>query len=172
MKGVNYLLLLEGNSDSAGPESSVRGFSKLEAAQAAMMESYKGYAAALNIPVRAQTFSNQYTTRMKNGIRLERYGDWFEWKIVDAVPEDGDSDNTPADAKSQQQFEMERCTVVIEEHTAQEFTVNAYDLFHAVQIGEEEYKKGSFVVQPATPNARLIMARNDETGEVTEWKEF
>lgn len=46
---INYLLLFNGYSNSGGPESSVRCFVKLEAAQVAMTESYRKYAAALNI---------------------------------------------------------------------------------------------------------------------------
>jgi len=169
MNGVNYLLLLEGNSNNVGPESSVRGFTRLEAAQSAMAESYRRYAAALNIPVSPHVFNDQYTTRTGNGIRLSRYGDWFRWKIIKAVPEDGD---TQVGFKGKERYKMAKFTVTIEEHIAQEFSVSAHDLFHAIQTGEEQYKQGSFVVRPSTPNTRLIMARNEGTGETTEWKEF
>ena len=62
--------------------------------------------------------------------------------------------------------------MTIEEHVAQEFSVDACDIFHAVQVGEAGYKRGSLVVGPAAPNTRLIMARDPETGETTEWKKF
>lgn len=51
MNGVNYYLLFKGDSIKGGVESSVRGFIKLEAAQTAMVESYRKLAVALNIPV-------------------------------------------------------------------------------------------------------------------------
>lgn len=74
---INYLLLFNGYSNSGGPESSVRCFVKLEAAQAAMTESYRKYAAALNIPAGHGRPRNQYTTETKSGIRLKHYGDFF-----------------------------------------------------------------------------------------------
>ncbi len=172
MNAVNYILLFKGNSDKGGFESCVRGFSKLEAAQAAMAESHKTLASALNIPVGPNAFSDQYTTRTKNSIRLERYGNCFQWEIIKAVPEDGELDEVSSDPEGKRYRGLSKYTVTIEEHIAQEFSVKAYDIFHAVQSAETEYKKGRFVVQPSAPNARLLMARNDETGETTEWKEF
>lgn len=165
MNGVNYYLLFKGDSNKGGVESSVRGFIKLEAAQTAMVESYRKLAVALNIPVASNVSGNQYTTRTKNGIRLEHHSDHFQWEIARAVPEDGGPDD-------RQPHRLTRYTVTIEEHIAQEFPVDACDLFHAVQSAETAYKQGVFAVQSATSNARLIMARDDETGETTEWKEF
>ncbi len=172
MSAVNYLLLFSGNSNKGGFESSVRGFSKLEAAQTAMAESHKKFAAILNIPVGPNASSDKYTTRTKNSIRLERYGDYFQWEIIKAVPEDGELGEVSSDPEGKRCHGLSKYTVTIEEHTAQEFSVKAYDIFHAVQSAETEYKKGRFVVQPSAPNARLIMARNDEIGDTTEWKEF
>jgi len=63
-------------------------------------------------------------------------------------------------------------TVIIEEHIAHEFSVEACDIYQAMQIAEERYHQGLFVVQSSTPNARLVMARDNETGEMTEWREF
>jgi len=65
-----------------------------------------------------------------------------------------------------------RYTVTIEEHITQEFSVEARDICHAAQTAVERYNQGVLVVQPSAPNARLVMARDDETGEMTEWKEF
>ena len=90
MSKVNYLLLFKGNSDKGGSEASVRGFTKLEAAQTAMSESYRGIAATMNIPVSSGKISNLYTVRTESSIRLERYGDVFRWEIIEAVPEDGE----------------------------------------------------------------------------------
>lgn len=63
-------------------------------------------------------------------------------------------------------------TVTIEEHISGEFHVTAGDVFHALDLAEEKYRLGESVVLPSPPTARLIMAENDETGDVTEWKEF
>lgn len=172
MSAVNYLLLFSGNSNKGGFESSVRGFSKLEAAQTAMAESHKKFAAILNIPVGPNASSDKYTTRTKNSIRLERYGDYFQWEIIKAVPEDGELGELSSDPEGKRCHGLSKYMVTIEEHIAQEFSVKAYDIFHAVQSAETEYKKGRFVVQPSAPNAHLIMARDDETGDTTEWKEF
>jgi len=65
-----------------------------------------------------------------------------------------------------------RYTVTIEEHITQEFSVEARDICYAAQTAVEQYSQGVLVVQPSAPNARLVMARDDETGEMTEWKEF
>lgn len=169
MSAVNYLLLYEGDSRQGGFESSVRGFAKLEAARAAMDEKYKKFAALLDIPVGPNTFSNPYTIRTKYSIRLERYGDRFKWEIIKAVAEDCEPDGAFAKDKH---YGLRRYTVTIEEHVAQSFPVEAYDIFFAVSSAERDYKQGSLIVQPSAPNARLIMARDDETGETTEWKEF
>ena len=87
---MNYLLLFKGNSDHGGSEASVRCFSRLEAARSAMDASYKRMAVSMNIPPYIQVPSNRYTVRMNNRIRLERYGDVFQWEIVKAEPEDGE----------------------------------------------------------------------------------
>lgn len=94
MSEVNYLLLFKGNSDKGGSEASVRSFTKLEAAQIAMAESYRKIAATMNIPVSSGMSSNPYTVRTESGIRLERYGDVFQWEIINAVPEDGEPSST------------------------------------------------------------------------------
>jgi len=172
MSSVNYLLIYKGNSDKGGYESSVRGFSKLEAAQAAMEKEHRKFAAMLDIPVGPNASSDRYTTRTKNKIRLERYGDRFQWEIIDAVPEDDEHDSAASDAEGGRYRGLSRFTVIIEEHIAQEFSLDAYDIFHAIEKAERGYKAGDFVVHSSPPNARLIMARDDVTGETTEWKEF
>lgn len=167
MNAVNYLLLFKGNSDKGGYESSVRGFIKLEAARSAMAESYRELAAVLNIPVSAHSFGNPYTAKTETSIRLERGSDSFQWEIIQAVPEDGGLDDT---AKHNQKYGLKNYTITIEEHIAQEFAMKAHDIFDAMRSAEKEYKQGTLVVQPSKPNTSLIMARDDETGDVTEWK--
>lgn len=141
MNAVNYILLFKGNSDKGGFESCVRGFSKLEAAQAAMAESHKILASALNIPIAPNASSDQYTTRTKNSICLERYGNCFQWEIIKAVPEDGELDEVSSDPEGKRYHGLSKYTVTIEEHIAQEFSVKAYDIFHAVQSAEMDYKQ-------------------------------
>lgn len=135
INGVNYYLLFKGDNNKGGVEPSVRGFIKLEAAQTAIVQSYRKLAATLNIPVVSNASGNQYTTRTKNGIRLDRHSDHFQWEIARAVPEDGGPDD-------RQSHGLTRYTVTIEEHIAQEFPVDACDLFHAVRSAETAYKQG------------------------------
>jgi len=169
MSAVNYLMLYEGASRQGGFESSVRGFAKLEAAWAAMDKKYKKFAALLDIPVGHNAFSNPYTIRTKDSIRLERYGEHFKWEIIKAVAEDCEPDSAFAKDKH---YGLRKYTITIEEHVAQSFPVEAHNIFFAVSSAERDYKQGSLTVQPSIPNVRLIMARDDETGETTEWKEF
>lgn len=168
MSTVQYLLLYKGYSNQGGHDFSVRGFAKLETSRCAMEESYRKLAASMNIPFSAQTPSNRYTVRTKNSIRLERHGDRFQWEIIKAVPED-----EPDDTGENSQWQgWRKYTVAIEEHIVQEFPVEAYDIFHALQSAKEQYERGSLVVEPSQPSARLMMARDIVTGETTEWKEF
>lgn len=168
MSAVHYLLMFRGDSTHGGHESKVRGFTRLEAARCAMEKSYRKLAASMNIPLSAQTPCNRYTARTKNSIRLERYGDKFQWEIIKAVPEDG-PDGT---GESSQWHGRREYTVAIKEHIVQEFSVEAYDIFRALQSAEEQYEHGSLVAKSSQPCARLMMARDIVTGETTEWKEF
>lgn len=168
MNAVNYLLLYKGYSNQGGHDYKVRSFAKLEAAQCAMEKSYRKLAASMDIPLSAQTPSNRYTVRTKNSIRLERYGDSFQWEIIKAVPEDGPNGT----GESSQWHGLREYTVAIKEHVVQEFPVNAYNIFHALQSAKEQYERGSLVVKSSRPSARLMMARDTVTGETTEWKEF
>ena len=165
MSGVNYLLLFKGNSDHGGFESSVRSFSKLKSAQHAMTTSYQRLAASMNIPFGIQAPCNRYTVRTKNSIRLERYGDVFQWEIIKAEPEDSEWNSASACG-------LKIFTVIIMDRAARTFRVEAYDIFQALQSAENEYKRGLFMVSPSVPNTRLIMAWDETTGESTIWKEF
>ena len=168
MSTVQYLLLYEANSNHGGHESKVRSFAKLEAARSAMEKSYRKLAASMNIPFSAQMPSNRYTVRTKNSIRLERDGDSFQWKIIKAVPEDG-PDGT---GEGSRWHGMREYTVAIEEHIVKEFSVEAYDIFHALHSAKEQYEQGALMVKSSRPSAHLMMARDTVTGETTEWKEF
>lgn len=93
MSEVNYLLLYKGDSDKGGPEASVRCFVELDAAMKAMHDHHRKLAAALGIPFDPRTSSGPYTVWTKNGIRMDRYSDHFQWEIIKAVPEDAVPDD-------------------------------------------------------------------------------
>lgn len=162
MESVNYLLLYQSNTDKGGHEVHVRGFAKLKSAIAAMNTAYGKIVTELKLPPN----DTSYTIRTEKRIRLERYGDVFSWEIIDAVPEDNHP-IAPGHPARLNQF-----TVTIEEHISQDFPVRARDFFHAFQIAEDAYREGKMVVEPSAPNTRLMMARDNETGEITQWKEF
>lgn len=67
---------------------------------------------------------------------------------------------------------MSKIKITIEEHISQTFEIEAADTSEAMEIAEEKYKSGEFIVEPSTPTARLMMAENPETDETTEWVEF
>ena len=61
--------------------------------------------------------------------------------------------------------------VIIEEHISGEFEVEAADIEEAMEIAEQKYWDGKFVVDSMSmPTARLMMA--DDGNECTEWVEF
>ena len=63
-----------------------------------------------------------------------------------------------------------KITVTIEEHISQDFEVEADTLEEAMQIAEDKYRSGEFVVENANVTARLMMA--DDGNKQTEWEEF
>lgn len=61
--------------------------------------------------------------------------------------------------------------VIIEEHISQAFEVEADTLEEAMEIAEQKYNDGEFVVDAFNAQtAKLMMAENDY--EATEWEEF
>ena len=63
-----------------------------------------------------------------------------------------------------------KITVTIEEHISQPFEVEADTLEEAMQIAEDKYRSGEFVLDKSCVTSRLIMAENYY--EATEWSEF
>ena len=63
-----------------------------------------------------------------------------------------------------------KITVTIEEHISQAFEVEADTLEEAMQIAEDKYRNGEFVLENPCVTARLMMAENNY--EATEWEEF
>lgn len=66
---------------------------------------------------------------------------------------------------------MKRFVVTIEEHISQAFEVEANDIEEAMEIAEESYNNGGFVLEPGEVTAKLIMA-DDGNGDCTDWTEF
>ena len=62
--------------------------------------------------------------------------------------------------------------ITIEEHISQEFIVEAMDIDEAMQIAEQKYHEGEFVVEPGIPIARMMQAESEDGAERTEWEEF
>lgn len=63
-----------------------------------------------------------------------------------------------------------KITVTIEEHIIQDFEVEADTLEEAMQIAEDKYRSGEFVLENPCVTAKLMMAENNY--EATEWEEF
>ena len=61
--------------------------------------------------------------------------------------------------------------VAIEETVVGEFEVEADNFAEALEIAEEKYKKGEFVLEPGEVQFKQ-MAIVEPSNEVTEWKEF
>lgn len=62
--------------------------------------------------------------------------------------------------------------ITIEEHISQEFIVEAVDIEEAMEIAEQKYHEGEFVVESGIPTARLMQAESEDGAEITEWEEF
>ena len=61
--------------------------------------------------------------------------------------------------------------IAIEEHINQIFEVEAADLEEAMQLAEERYYKGEYVLDDVNVSAKLMSAE-DGNGDYTEWVEF
>lgn len=67
---------------------------------------------------------------------------------------------------------MSKIKVTIEEHISQTFEVEAASIEEAMELAEERYWKGEYVLDSeAGVNARLMSA-DDGNGDCTEWVEF
>ena len=62
--------------------------------------------------------------------------------------------------------------VAIEEHINQIFEVEASDLEEAMQLAEERYYKGEYVLDGEANVSAKLMSAEDENGDFTEWVEF
>lgn len=66
---------------------------------------------------------------------------------------------------------MKKFIIAIEEMVSQEFEVEAENAGEAMEIAEEKYKNGEFVLSPGNLVARQ-MAVTAPDNEVSEWTEF
>ena len=63
--------------------------------------------------------------------------------------------------------------ITIEEHISQVFEVEAINIEDAMEIAEQKYVDGEFVVDNCNaPTARLMQAESEDGAECTEWEEF
>lgn len=62
--------------------------------------------------------------------------------------------------------------VAIEEHINQIFEVEALDLGEAMQLAEERYYKGEYVLDGEANVSARLMSAEDNNGDYTEWVEF
>ena len=63
-----------------------------------------------------------------------------------------------------------KITVTIEEHISQAFEVEADTIEKAMEIAEDKYRSGEFVLENPCVTKKLMMAEDDY--EVTLWEEF
>lgn len=67
---------------------------------------------------------------------------------------------------------MKKFKIHIEETLSDTFIIEAETMEEAMDIAEEKYVNGEFVIPPQAPTCKLMMAECDENGETTEWVEF
>lgn len=66
---------------------------------------------------------------------------------------------------------MKKYVIVIEEIVSKEFVVEAKDAEEAMEIAEEKYENGEFVLDPGNLVSKQ-MAITEPDDEATEWCEF
>ena len=64
---------------------------------------------------------------------------------------------------------MKTFKIHIEETICDTFTVEAETMEEAMEIAEEKYVEGEFVIMPQAPNCTMMMAECRETKEATDW---
>lgn len=67
---------------------------------------------------------------------------------------------------------MKKFKITIEEMVSQVFEVKANSLEEAMEIAEEKYNDGEFVLEPGELVCKQMMGEDPKTGEATEWIEF
>lgn len=67
---------------------------------------------------------------------------------------------------------MQKFKITIEEHISEAFEVEANDIGEAMEIAQEKYRNGEFVLESGKVTAKLMTAEDEDGTECTEWKEF
>ena len=62
--------------------------------------------------------------------------------------------------------------ITIEEHISGVFEVEALDIREAMEVAQDKYNKGEFVLEPGEVTAKLMMVEDEYGAECTEWEEF
>ncbi len=62
--------------------------------------------------------------------------------------------------------------VTIEEHISETFEIEAADIEEAMQIAEERYYSGEYVLGGEADVTARLMSADDGKGDCTEWTEF
>ncbi len=62
--------------------------------------------------------------------------------------------------------------VTIEELVSKKFKIDAHSIEDAMNIAEQRYNQGEFVLEPGALTAKQMCAENENGTEVTEWIEF
>jgi hypothetical protein len=75
-------------------------------------------------------------------------------------------------AKTNLELTEQEYVIDIEESVVSSFRVKANSMEEAMQIAEEKYWSGKFVVTPGDVAARQMRASNENFSEQTEWVEF
>ncbi len=67
---------------------------------------------------------------------------------------------------------MKTYYVTIEEHISQTFEVEAEDIGEAMELAEERYHDGEYVLGGDSTVTARLMSADDGNGDCTEWTEF
>lgn len=67
---------------------------------------------------------------------------------------------------------MKKIKVTIEEHISETFEIEAEDIGEAMQIAEERYYSGEYVLGSEASVTARLMSADDGNGDCTEWTEF
>ena len=62
--------------------------------------------------------------------------------------------------------------ITIEEHISESFEIEAIDIEEAMQLAEERYQKGEYVLDGEANVSARLMSAEDDNGDFTEWVEF
>lgn len=67
---------------------------------------------------------------------------------------------------------MKKFKVTITEEVCETFDVEAETIEEAIEIAQDKYYNGEFVLEPGLLTARLMKAESEDGAECTGWEEF